>query len=372
MSSLDILLVGDLILGEPEPDRFFDGARDVLASAGLVIGHVEVPHTRRGRERAFDIPAPAADPDYLAALGRAGFHVATLGGNHIFDHGMEGIVDTAAALADAGIASCGAGVDLDSARRPAVVERSGFRVGVLSYNCVGPRESWADRDKAGCAYVRIVDGAGNDCTGPGAASYSASAAHADSIAALQGDIERLAASVDIVIVALHKGIVHAPAVLADYERPLARAAAEAGADLVVGHHSHILRGVETVNGVPIFHGLGNFVTVTRALSLDNDHPARREWARKRRELFGFTPDPDYPTYPFHPEAKHAMIADCRIDESGKMSPGFRPCFIQPNGAPELLGPDARGRALFDYVARISREAGLRTEFAWEGERVVFR
>jgi crotonobetainyl-CoA:carnitine CoA-transferase CaiB-like acyl-CoA transferase len=65
-----------------------------------VIGHVEVPHTRRGHEHAFDIPSPAGDPDHLAALARAGFHVATLGGNHVFDHGTVMVAATAAALED--------------------------------------------------------------------------------------------------------------------------------------------------------------------------------------------------------------------------------------------------------------------------------
>jgi poly-gamma-glutamate synthesis protein (capsule biosynthesis protein) len=164
--------------------------------------------------------------------------------------------------------------------------------------------------------------------------------------------------------------VHTPAVLAGYERPITCAALEAGADIVVGHHSHILRGLEVVRGRPVFHGLGNFVTVTRALNLDNAHPARREWAQKRRELFGFTPDPSYPNYPFHPEAKHAMIADCRVGADGRVSAGFLPCWIQPSGQPEVLGHDGRGQATLDYVADISRRAGFATEFEWQGDRVV--
>ena len=374
--TLRVLLVGDLILEEPEPDSFFELTRSVLRSAELVIGHVEVPHTRRGRELAFDVPAPAADPDHLAALARAGFHVATLAGNHIFDRGPEGIVDTSAALAAGGIASCGAGLDLASARAPVVLqrelERKPLRIGVLSYNCVGPRESWASDTKAGCAYVRVVDRDGNDCNGPAAAGLKDSRAEASSVAAMQADIAELRARTDLLIVALHKGIVHTPALLAGYERPLAHAAVEAGASIVVGHHAHILRGVEVFQGRPIFHGLGNFVTVTRALDLDNAHPARRAWAQKRRELFGFTPDPAYPSYPFHPEAKHALIADCRVDSSGRVRPGLLPCWILPSGQPEPLTRGPRGQALLDYVAAISRTAGLTPQLDWDGDRIVFQ
>ena len=92
--NLKLFLVGDLILDEPQPDSFFDCCRDTLRQADVLAGHVEVPHTVRGKESSFDVPAPASDPANLGALSRAGFHVATLAGNHIFDAGPDGIQDT--------------------------------------------------------------------------------------------------------------------------------------------------------------------------------------------------------------------------------------------------------------------------------------
>jgi len=73
---LRLMLVGDLILDEPDPDSFFEPARSVLHQADLLVGHVEVPHTLRGRENTSDVPAPPSDPGNLSALKRAGFHVA--------------------------------------------------------------------------------------------------------------------------------------------------------------------------------------------------------------------------------------------------------------------------------------------------------
>jgi hypothetical protein len=174
----------------------------------------------------------------------------------------------------------------------------------------------------------------------------------------------------VLIVALHKGIGHTPAVLVMYERPLAKAAIDAGADIVVGHHAHILRGVEMYKGRPIYHGLGNFVTVTRALNLEaNPSPKRLEWARRRRELFGFEPDPGTPTYPFHPEARNAMIAVCEIGSDGVRRAGFIPCWVNPKGQPEVCGNDERGRAVASYVEQITKKAALRTGFAWDGDTV---
>ena len=369
---LRILLVGDLILDEPEPDSFFDRVRPLLQGGDVVIGHVEVPHTTRGVEASSDVPAPPADPAHLLALGRAGFHAVTLAGNHIFDSGPDGVIDTIATLRGQGIVTAGAGTTLAEARQPAIVERSGGRVGVLSYNCVGPRDSWAGPKKAGCAYVKVITHYELDHASPGGPPRIYTFAEPETLDAMQADIEALAAEVDVVVVALHKGIGHTPAALAMYERQVARAAIDAGAGIVVSHHAHITRGVEVCRGRPVFHGLGNFVTVTRALSVGaNASPARLAWAKRRKELFGFEPDPDYPTYPFHPEAKNAIVAACDVDRSGVVRAGFVPCWIQPSGAPEPLADDARGRGVARYIEDITARAGLKARFAWEDGIVRF-
>ena len=151
-----LLIVGDLVLDEPDADNFFDLARPTLAEADAVIGHVEVPHTRRGVESVGDVPAPPADPENLEALGRAHFAAVSLAGNHIHDRGAEGIEDTIAGLSAQGIVSTGAGANLAAARRPAMLERKRRCIGLLSYNCVGPKEGWAGEKRSGCAYLKII------------------------------------------------------------------------------------------------------------------------------------------------------------------------------------------------------------------------
>jgi poly-gamma-glutamate synthesis protein (capsule biosynthesis protein) len=372
MTALRIMMVGDLVLDEPRADRFFDEARSVLKTADVLIGHVEVPHTTRGKESVGDVPAPASDPANLAALRNAGFHLASLAGNHVHDRGAEGIADTVATLKSHGIVATGAGATLAEARKPAVIETNGRRVALLSYNCVGPRQGWAGASQAGCAYVRVISHYEMEAANPGGSPEAFTFPTPDSLEAMQADIEAARKSADIVIVSLHKGLVHQPAKLAMYERPVARAAIDAGADIVMGHHAHILKGVEVWRGKPIFHGLGNFVTVTRALNIEgNDSPARKAWAIKRREVFGFEPLPDYPLYPFHPEARNAMIAVCDVDATGAVSAGFIPCWMQPSAAPQPLKRDAKGEDVASYVEDISKRAGLKTQFAWEADRVVF-
>jgi poly-gamma-glutamate synthesis protein (capsule biosynthesis protein) len=361
-----LLLLGDLILDEPDPDALFEPSAALLRSADVLIGQVEVPHSRRGSVQSTDVPARPSDPDNLAALARIGLDVATLAGNHIADAGREGIEDTIDGLRALGIATAGAGLDLASAREPAVVDG----VGVLSFNCVGPRDGWARPSKAGCAYVEVLTHYELDHASPGGPPRIFTFATPESLASLREDVAALRERVEVVVVALHKGIGHVRAQLAQYERDVAQAAIDAGADVVVGHHAHILRGIELYRGRPIFHGLGNFATVTRALSPQNtDTPEAAAWARRRVELFGFAPDPALPAYPFHPESRNTMIGECRIGADGTVTAGFVPCWIDDDARPVPLGPD-EADAVVDYVDAITREAGLATTYRWGHGLVV--
>jgi hypothetical protein len=370
--TLVLQFVGDLILDEPNPDTLFDLARRQLKACDVLVGHVEVPHTARGIETHFDVPAPASDPANLTALQRAGFHVATLAGNHVADAGPNGVEDTIAELQRLGIATTGAGINLHEARQPAIVERQGLRLGFLSYNCVGPRESWAGRNRAGCAYVHVLTHYELDHASPGGPPAVYTFAEPQTLDAMVADIEALRKEVSVLAVALHKGLGHTPATVSMYERQVAKAAIEAGAGVVVGHHAHILQGVEIYKDRPIFHGLGNFAIATKALNVDgNSSPERRAWAERRRKLFGFEPDPEYFTYPFHPEAKNAILAYCEVDRQGVRAAGFRPCFVNQYSQPEVLCNDERGQAVGGYVQDITSRAGLNAAFEWTGDRVEF-
>ncbi|MFD2415142.1 CapA family protein [Amycolatopsis pigmentata] len=366
-----ILAVGDLILAEPGPDSFFEPSRTVLRTGDLVVGHVEVPHSTTKTQTSTDIPAPAADPAALGALARAGFGAVTLAGNHICDAGPQGLADTVHHARSAGLRTAGAGLTLAEARRPAVCDAGGARIAVLSYNCVGPRESWATSAKPGCAYVHILTHYEPEGANPGGPPRIYTFAEPDHLSLLAEDIAAARDNADAVIVSFHKGIVHTPAVLAMYEGPLARAAIDAGADAVLGHHAHILRGIEMHRGRPIFHGLGNFVTVTRSLTpADDDNPERQAWARKRRELFGFTPDPGMPFYPFHPESRNTMIASVHLGEDGAVTAGFIPCRIDDHGRPVPRRRLDGGQEIAEYVESISRRAHLSTRFSWRDDDFV--
>src|SRR6185312_2515117 len=137
-----------------------------------------------------------------------------------------------------------AGLTLDEARRPVCLERDGVRLSFLSYNCVGPKESWAGPSKAGGAYVHVLTHYELDHATPGGTPNTYTGAEAETLEAMKSDIARTRSECDFVGVSLHKGTVHTPALVMPYEKQIARAAIDAGADMVVSHHAHILRGIE--------------------------------------------------------------------------------------------------------------------------------
>src|SRR5262249_52291252 len=129
-----------------------------------------------------------------------------------------------------GIAVVGAGVDRTAAHRPAILRQESMRVGVLGYY-------WNRRTSA---------------TGsqPGSAM--------DPPDAMRADIASLRDQVDRVVVTFHWGIPYEREPLPE-DRAKARLAVDLGADIVVGHHTHVVQPFEVYCGRPIFYGVGNFV-----------------------------------------------------------------------------------------------------------------
>lgn len=362
-----IFATGDIIIDEPNPGSFFEPSREFLKTGDFVIGQIEVPHTDRGEANSTDIPAPPAPPENLAPLKDCGFNMCTTCGNHAHDNGVPGIVDTLALLKDLGIAATGTGLNLAEARKPAFAEKAGIKVGLIGFNAVGPREGWATSHKAGVSYVQILTHhEPSPRATPGLPAKVYTFPEPDSLEEMQGLIRELKKQCDIALVALHKGMVHTHGEIQMYERPLAHAAIDAGADAVIGHHAHILRGIEVYRGKPIYHNLGNFVCVTDALtpSGDNDSPERLRWIEQRKKLFGFTPDPDMPFYAFNPESRKTMVARMTADKNGITEFGFVPCYINKMGAPEVLTRYEDAKEIMDYVQQISEEQKLSICLTW--------
>ncbi len=228
-------------------DYPFSGTAPELRKGDILVGNLEAPLTRRGTEfqgKKFRFRAP---PEAAEALKRAGFSVLTLANNHAMDFGGEGVADTLTALDGAKIFHAGAGTDLTQARREAILTVRGRRVAFLAYSLTYPEEFYA--------------GVGRPGTAQGVAGR------------ISQDITRVRQSAEYVVVSFHWGeeLARFPK---PYQRLTAHAAIDAGADLILGHHPHVIQGIEQYRGKSIIYSLGNFVFGSMSRAADRSMIAR--------------------------------------------------------------------------------------------------
>lgn len=207
-----------------------------------------------------------ADPELAPELKRAGIDVVSIANNHGYDFGTRGLDDTLAAVRGAGVEIVGGGSDLEGAMRPAILAAGGRRIGFMGLASTLPNSCSADHARAGLAGVRVISRFVIDPViideQPGMAPFVETTILPGDLERVIGYVERARLEVDLLVIAIHWGVAYgwvAPfqGELATYQQPLGHALVDAGADAVVGHHSHCLHGVEVYKDRPIFYSLGN-------------------------------------------------------------------------------------------------------------------
>lgn len=203
-------------------------------SGDIVFGNLECPITTRGEKtpKTWNFRAPAKS---LKIVKQAGFTVLNLANNHIWDYGETGFLDTLKAVRKEGFLAIGAGLDRAEAETLRVVEEGGLKIGFLGFTSAFPKEGWAKPGKPGAAY--------------------------SDFGRLSAVIGKAREGCDLLVVSLHGGTELA-AGPNEIQLAFGRAAVDAGADLVLGHHPHVLQSVELYRGKPILHSLGNFLFVS--------------------------------------------------------------------------------------------------------------
>lgn len=265
----------------------------IFDSANLVLGNLEGPITDSDRlnpGQIWNLKMPPVLGSLLSA-----FDGLSLANNHIFDFGLEGLTDTFDRLNELGIKYCGAGRNSLEAGRPAIFDLNGFHVSMIGIT----DRNW--HPSGPCS--------------PGAHTWRGQKT--------EDEIGVLAQNSDFVIVQIHQGYE-----FLNYPGPeelfIARKAIDAGADLVLGHHSHYLMGVIRRRKGAIAYGLGDFL-------LDKMHipETYREKARQCA-VFRFQ------------IAKHEVLAW-----------SITPCITDKYGWP-TLADDALASSTREYFENLSR------------------
>jgi hypothetical protein len=237
--SVRLMAVGDMALRtEPEGLDPFEFVASTLGAADVVFGNLEVPLTSR-REPAVEKAEPLRAPVGEASrLRSSGVSVVNLANNHIQDYGPAAVYETIDALERAGVRFVGVGPTLEGALREAVVPVRGVEIAFVGFFEHGESKPGGPVHVAGMNPQLVLH-----------------------------RVAALAQSHRFVVVSLHWGIenVYYPS---PEQQSLARVCVEAGAALVLGHHSHRFQGVEVYRGRPIVYSLGNFNFMTSAGAAD--------------------------------------------------------------------------------------------------------
>ena len=267
MGDVEIVLVGDAFVGRPDPDTAFDTARHLLADADIAFCNLETvvadPEYLAPDDHDHH---PRTDEWKLASYTRAGFNVVNLANNITTWHGLGALYRCIDVLDEAGIVHGGAGRTLAEARRPAIIERNRTRVAFVCRTCVGVPEHAATPERGGVARYHVTtyyEPRLRVHHVPGSPPIIHTVPdRGEDRAALEEDIQAARQEADVVIVSWHWGVSAASGgtgELMDYQTEMGRFSIDAGADLVVGHHAHVLQPIEVYRGKPILYGLGNLV-----------------------------------------------------------------------------------------------------------------
>jgi len=373
--TITIHAVGDVSPARDRGEFLLAPTASVLSKADIGFCQLENPFSEKKLARtgtsgypldkdrepsSFDDQLPCSPAD-AAALVNAGLKVCSFASNRCFRMGQEGFLNTLDVLKEKNLHVIGAGRNIAEARKPALLNVKNTKIAFLGYNSVVAPGSEAQADKPGCAPVRASTSYQQVDWQPGTPPKIITSAFSDDLSAMVDDIRKAKEQADVVIMSIHWGVHLIPAVIATYQYEVGHAAIDAGADLILGHHPHILKGIEVYKGKPIFFSIGNF-----AFESWTGHTSP-----EGKALYKVKPDPDYPSYLFSPECRKTMLLKITISDRKVDRVSFLPALVNKAGQTDLLSGDGkRFDEVRNYVEWACRDQNLDTAFRREGNEVV--
>lgn len=208
----------------------------LFKQSDISVVNLETSVSDRGKTYKPDGYGFRSQPFTLEGLVNANIDLVSLANNHTYDFGKTAFLDTLSHLDSYGIAYCGGGKNIEEATSVKIIERNGLKVGFLGFSEIIPSKQFlAEEDKPGIASL------------------------------IENDYEQVFKEVhtakevcDLLIVMLHWGIEYSDTP-ANYQISLAHQIIDYGADALIGHHPHVLQGIEIYKEKPILYSIGNFL-----------------------------------------------------------------------------------------------------------------
>lgn len=348
------------------PEDVFDLTRSIFKNADIAFMQLEKNLTERGTVQ-LAVPRSIARTRPIAAkaMADAGIDIVSFASNHTLAFSNEGLFDTLDNLAKNNVRVVGAGRNIDEAKRPAIFEIDGTKIGFLAYCTIFPKGFEAWKDKPGLNPIKVSTHYETVDWAPGTPPRTVTKADPADLAAMVDDIKKLRSQVDVLVVSQHWGVHYVPALISMDQYEIGHAAIDAGADIIIGHHAHILKGIEIYKGKPIFFSMGTFM-------MDHPHSMMSGSVLGHlRETFQWDPDPEYPNFAFPRDAKKSIIVKCTIADKKIQRVAFLPAWINKEGQPEPLpASDPRSDEVKDYIEWTIKDQWLNGKLTREGDEFV--
>lgn len=274
--------------------------RETIAESDIFMANLEFPFSERGTQAADKQFTFRVSPSRVSILQEIGPDIVTVANNHALDYGTDALLDTCDTLDSAGILHVGAGKNLEEAVKPQIIEKNGKKIGFLGASRVFPTGGWA----AGPSH-------------PGMFS-------AYDTASVVQEIQKVKKECDYLVVYVHWGIERNTQPEA-YQREMGHQYIDAGADLVVGSHPHVLQGIEPYHGKWILYSLGNFVfgsSIPETMLVQASVDAEGETALSivpATSSAGYTKELDEGKKAAFYQKIQGLSSGAQIDENGKVS-----------------------------------------------------
>ena len=240
--SFVLMFVGDIMLdrgvrgmvykkGEGDYSFPFLKIQPYFQEADLLFGNLESMISDKGTDIG-GLYSFRAEPEAVQGLIYAGFDIVSVANNHVFDYGRQAMEDTFLRLEKAGISYAGGGFTEEQAYSPVIKELEDIKIAFLAYTNLASPYWTAQGERSGISLLEEER--------------------------MKEDIEKAAKQADLVVVSFHYGQEYQPEP-DSFQVSVSRAAIEAGADLIIGHHPHVIQPLEEYQQGHIAYSLGNFV-----------------------------------------------------------------------------------------------------------------
>lgn len=348
---------GDVIIDRDDHLSVFKNVRDIFRDADVTYVNMEQILADEG------IPHPCQSVSkgsrFVEAYTDSQVDVVSLATNHAMDWGVPGLLGTIETLDAAGVAHCGTGANLAEARKAVILERKGTTFAFLNYCSVARPEYDADEAHPGIAPLKVHTLYQQVDFQPATPPAIISRPTPESFEMIVGDVEELRKQVDVVVVTFHWGQHLLPAVVPQYCVEMAHGVIDAGADIVIGAHTHILKGVEMYQGKAIYYSTGNFV-----LDFGKAFHDTKLIGGLDLHYFGGAPTPEMLA-----ERDNTMIVKAYVEDGHIVSYGFIPCMII-DGDPTPVKRGEKGDEVVAYMEKITKQAGFNARYEWVSDDEV--